>query len=678
MIPEPSPLIDAATKPFADNAEQRLAAIAILDEKADSYHPDAGVAIARWSILDAKKYPHLWIGILYVLAGVSLLVSNHSAKKVSDIFREIRVSSSLYHTSTQFPSTHFTAGELLLLGDPSLSAFKQKEALYLSAPENPAYYSEFAYQYAEMRGVLPPDYLDTASSIDPENSFFPYIAAGRIGKEAVSKVSSAYGRSSNPERMRDGVALRPIPDETEWEIADVTAFTEAMDLISQAAALDRLDSYETMMMEERLKLFPKNTALEKLRALTYSAMQTSQVISLLKVADVICTSAYLHSVEGDEEGFRRDFALSEAFLKQISKSPKSTLVGEMVYNANADSLTRTMLHGAARLGLEDLAELLDARSARFQELKDLRVIRGKNSDDIIDRRGSVLHAFTTPTGLRSVPDPPVINDLLLTPGRLADYDFVSLIFVWMLLLLLFLSAMSVLFFRLRASAVIEKLARRLSGLFSARDWVWIIGLGVIAPFAFIYAVSWLTPMGGRSRGLSSMGFIFPAIHFMILLLLILSVPPLIIRWRMRKRLGAFGIAEHVPHWRCLFPIIGITIALTTFPLLGNQLLSEPLYFSLAPILGLWGLSILISAFIALLGKKDHCLRNSISARLLLPVFSSAIIIAAISVPIIYASAERWSAKDKLSYVVPQGFNFIEAKIADLKRKEVNAVLGFQN
>ena len=270
MIPETHPLIETATEPLEDNAEQRLVATAMLREIAKPDHPDAEAVVSRWRLFDSRKHPYLWIGVLYVLAGASLLFSTGLVKKITEIYQDIDAVASFDQVQASGNHEGLTDEEMLLLGDPSLSKLEQTEALLRSDPEAPAFYSEYAYEYARGNGTLPPDYLDKAARLDPENAFFRYIAAGRLGEEAIEKIAVPYGGASKTERIRDGMELRPIPDEIKWKVVDAVAFEEAMDLISEAATLGNFDSYETMMLGERLKLFPQEKMLEKIRALAFA------------------------------------------------------------------------------------------------------------------------------------------------------------------------------------------------------------------------------------------------------------------------------------------------------------------------------------------------------------------------------------------------------------------------
>ena len=76
--------------------------------------------------------------------------------------------------------------------------------------------------------------METADRIAPDNALFTYIAAGQAGKESYTK--KRLMAPTPPHRMVDGVRLRPLPREMEFDITDPAAFKEAMGLVSKAAA----------------------------------------------------------------------------------------------------------------------------------------------------------------------------------------------------------------------------------------------------------------------------------------------------------------------------------------------------------------------------------------------------------------------------------------------------------
>ena len=679
MLPPIDPLIAAAVKPLSENVEQQLAIAEMLRETSDPAHPDAAAVITHWEEMDAKKHPDAWKFLLYAVAAVSLIAFVFIGISVSRSVRIIRSLSNFDPAPVSTLPTGLSSAEKLLLGDPSLPLIAQKEALHLSDPERPDFYSEYAGSYFSEHQTLAPDYLETVARIAPDNSFFLYNAAGKTGGESVAKIKSRSS-SSGPPRMREGVKLMPISAETEWEITDQAAFTTAMEMIVRATALPRFDSYETALAEKRVLLFDQNTIAGRIQALATYATRTTQMISLTKVANLLQASAYLHSVAGDADGFRRDCALTEALLRHLGTGPGSTLVGELVFGTVSEMSIRSLYHGAVRLGISDLAESLGKRKDAFQEYRDLKELRRRNyGAELLEMEGSMMQRLSIPMLSRQVANPPILNSADLAAGRLADHDLASSMAVSCLYAVLIISGLWVLGFQFRAAKPLRILAGRFNQLLTVRDWPWILGVGVVLPFAVIFAISILTPLGGRSFSLSRMGFLFPAIHYAILLLFLFSVPPLLIRWRMGKRSRPFRLEVRIGRLPFVFPILGILVALTAFPLVTRYLTrADHAFMLLGGLLGLWQMFILIGVLRALFGKQELRLRRAIVAREMLPAFALAIIIAVAALPFFLASAQKRIAKDELTRVASRGFSRYEAEIADLKRKEINTILGFEN
>lgn len=676
VIPSFDPLINAAVKPLSENAEQQLAVSGMLRECADPAHPGAAATIARWEQMDAKKRPEAWKAILYAAAAVAFLAFVAIGISMYQNIRIIRAISSFDPVHASLPEGLGPA-ERLLLGDPKKSPLAQKEALHLSDPERPDFYAEYTAAYHQENVRLPSSYLETVARIDPENSFFLYAAAGRIGGESVTKPAS---KGTGARRMRDGVELPAIPAETEWEIADEAGFKEAMELIEKASALPRFDTYETAMAEKRVALFDQDKFAGRIHALANSASQVSQTVPLMKMANVIQASAYLHSVAGDAEGFRKDHELAGAMLEQIGNGPPANLVGELVFAAIAESTTRSLHQGAIRLGLDDLSESLGKRNAAFQEYRDLRMIRQRKSDDalvgLVEKEGSTMHRLTLPVVGRQLAGPPALRSEDLADGRLADHNLASAVAASLVFVSVLLAGICAFLFQFRAPQPIRVMDGRFAQLINARDWAWILGAGVALPFALILCISVLTPLGGRSIGLPPMGFLFPSIHYTVLLLFLLTLPPLLIHWRMTKRSGAFSLGFKAGRLPIAFAALGVLMALAAFPLVDWKIVrGDSIFMLLGGLLGLWQLYILIGALRALFGKKAHRLRRAIVARAMLPALALAMIIPVAALPFFLLSAQHRMTRDELTRVDARGFSRFEAEVADLKRKEINAILG---
>lgn len=676
VLPVTHPLIEAATKPLADNAEQRLAANALLEETTEPDHPASKQVISRWEKTDVGKRPYLRVSLLYGFSLVSLVFFLWIATTMVKEFRLLRSITISGPVVDNGPYDGFSPSETLLLGDPSLTRLERKQTLLASDPKNPAFYAEFAGEWREAHSLLPDDYLETVSRIAPENSFFLYIAAATNGGDSVSKIKNP-AIAPNPPRDRDGQKLQPLPRELEWAVSDQHAFDEAIATIRTASQLPLFDSYETRLSEMRIPLFPQDKLVGRLRALAYSGSQSTQVIPLRKIADLLSARAYLQSVAGDKDGFLETHAISEAFLKQLGASPVSPLVNELVFTVIADSTSRALHHGAMRLGIPDLTATLGERVSAFQEERDRKQLRTGNDDGGVSREGSALAALIMPMVRRQVADPPPLERNTLTPGRRADHDFISASAMSLIVSLLVIGSLSVLLFRLRAPRHVRVVAGRFVRLLDARDWVWIFGIGLAIPFAFAFVTSWLTPFGGRDLGIRPMAFLFPALHFKILLTLLLLLPPLAIRWRISKKAAPFGLDFMPSRISLLIPALAIPAAVLPFCIMGWRMFPQSLLSVVAAALVVMDLAVMSGVFLAIFGKPGKRLRRAAVAHALLPVYALAVIISIVTIPPILASAQKWISKDELSKVAPTGFSYYEAEVAAQRRRETNAILGFE-
>ena len=187
MLPQTNPLIEAVTEPLADNAERRMAAQHLLSGTFDTAHPAIAGTTARIEATGRRKFPVWRKALPWVLAAIALAVTVFSHVPM------IRIGATLFDYNLFDPwekpalPPGLTKEQRLLLGDPDEDEFDQKRRLHAHAPENPAYFAEYAQGYLSETESLPPDFLETAARIAPDNAFFPYIAAGQIVKKCMTK-----------------------------------------------------------------------------------------------------------------------------------------------------------------------------------------------------------------------------------------------------------------------------------------------------------------------------------------------------------------------------------------------------------------------------------------------------------------------------------------------------------
>ena len=675
MLPETHPLIAAATKPLADNAEQHLAARAMLEENFDPESPAIPETLARLERMDSKKRPRLWRTCIHVIAAFAFLVLSLPSGKARDALAEIKNLTSI--SSVDAPklalSPELTPSQQLLIGDPALPEIRQKELLHLSEPERPDFYIEYTGKFISLNKALPPGYLETSTLIDPENSFPFYNAAAVEYGDSITKVKPA---KEAPPRYKDGIKLRNLLVEKVWQTNDELKFEKAIALITKAGTLPRYETYETSLATSRLPFFNQDQMIPRIQTLGYFAGQTTQIISIRKIADLISAKAYFLSLDGDEKGFLEFYETSEKFLAHLARTPDSNLISELVYTVNAASTATAFHSGAKRLGLRDLAEKMRLRKTAFEEGNDRRKLRKDAMGAHLENEGSLLLSLTGPAVAKQVDHPPEFDPSVLTPGRLAEHEFYSAVITPVLVLLLGLASLTIYVTCRQIPPAARILSKRFDLLLNKTDWVWIFS-GTIVTLLSVLLLTRHTSLGGRDFSIRYFLLLFPLIHFLLIFLLLLTVPTAIIRWRLGKRLSPFRLAPHIRPRSYIIPFLGTAALLFAHPLLEKFSLTQGTLAAIFIFPALWTIAIMMRFASPCFGKASKRLFSATVLAALPVTLSLAIILLATLVPYLHASAAKWVFRDHFSRVVPNALNPYEAQIAAQKRKETNAILGFE-
>jgi hypothetical protein len=683
MLPESHPLIEKVTEPLAANAERRMAAQAFLGEKFDAAHPGVAETTARLEAAGRRKFPVLrkvlpWIS--WAVAIAIVIFSNASA---------FRLAHSVYSFDVFEPwekpplpaSDGLSEEDRLLLGDPSLEDLELKRRLHLHAPENPAYFAEYALVFVSENERLPPDFLKTATRIAPENAYFPYSAAGRTGKESFTKKTRSG--PSPPSRVVDGVRLRPLPREMEFDIKDAAAFEEALVLVAKAAALPAFETHTNPMTVARVRLLSTGTMAEFTRALIYAYGSPTGMIELRTVADLLSARAEQLSKAGRKEDFIVLNQQREAFLAHLGRNPDIVLVGELVYHVIASATAKNFEAAADRLGLTEMAETYRKQVDAFQAERDTRDIRQNKEDDPfpVDKTSS-LHRLVLPMVNRQVTTAPPLSEADFEPMRRAEHELLGGLGILAMALCLPLAALFVFLFRFVSTPMIRVPAKRLAGVLGVADWVWVIGLGVVLPILCFLLVTRLTPLGGREYGAMFFVLAFPGVQYAALLLALLIVPAILVRWRLSKRLAPFGFGDRftVPLALAVMAMIAVW-SLAALPVVEHltkaKLLNNFTFAALAAPPALCLCLLFANALRAILGKPAARLAQCATAFAVLPAYPIAIILLSALMPIYSAAEKRWLAKETLLRIDPDApdLGAYEFKVAAQKRKEINAITG---
>ena len=477
-----------------------MAARAFLEENFDPAHPGIADANARLEAAKRRKFPAIRKALPWILAILAL--ATVIASNASTFFFVKTVYSFDLFEPWKKPALPAGLGEeeRLLLGDPEVEDLEQKRRLHLHAPENPAYFAEYAQAYLSANETLPPDFQETAARIAPDNAFFLYFAAGQTGKESYTK--NRRSGPSPPPRIVDGVRLSSLTREMEYTIADPAAFEEALALVGKAAASPGFETFTNPMTAARVRLLPVDNLAEFGRSLIYAYGTTAAgIIHLRHLADLMSARAEQLSKSNRKEDFIALAKQRDALVSHLGRNPDTFLVGELVNAVIAFGTAKNFEAAADRLGLEELAETYRKQSEAFQQERDMRDIRYKTEDDPLpEDKASTLHRLALPMVSRQVTDPPPIRMADFEPMRMAEHELLAGLGVLSIGLLIPVCALGVFLFRFVATPMIRRPAKRMAGVLRISDWLWVSGLGVAMPILFFLSVTRSTPLSGREFG----------------------------------------------------------------------------------------------------------------------------------------------------------------------------------
>jgi hypothetical protein len=252
-------------------------------------------------------------------------------------------------------------------------------------------------------------------------------------------------------------------------------------------------------------------------------------------------------------------------------------------------------------------------------------------------------------------------------------------------------------YRFRVSRLVLRLSGRMKELLDGGDWAWILGAGVLLPLAYVLAVNRLTPLGGREFGMLGNGMLLPAGHFVGLILLWLTVPILVTRWRLGKRAVGLGFTKagwlgwiavacaaafvpligwaaisqsYAPDWRFWMEDLGIELPESP---------GEPWRFGVAfGFLGAPLLWVIFCTFRALLSPTRRVIHHATVARVLVRVFTMAMLLLAILTIGFKAAENHWFQRETLGRVDPAkpGWSAFEHEVAAQMRRELKEILGY--
>jgi hypothetical protein len=659
-------MIDAAVRVYGDDAEKTAAARQWLEELTEGAD-DARLVVAaeRFEEVDRKRRSLplrriFLIASMMIAVGVSypLGLLNQTDKGSMSVVKPSSSGSGMGGLLLESLSPE----DRLLIGEPDEPLLPQRRKLWESEPSNPAYFAEYAVTFHKERKALPPGYFETAERIDPGNSWFDYFAAGAVGGASVKRVKRTEEEKESKEASR-------------WEILDEGKYREALDFIERARGKTRFDSYEDEMIRKRLVLLPQETPPQRMASIAYLMASQTSYMSLLKLSEIHSARAFELEQVGDVEGFRRLLDDVHACARRLSEDDAFNLVQELVVRAYISTTTLHLEQRAEKLGLLGDALWISEWKAALEwhkKTKGAGNTEGKRLAGMVEREGMYLAVEVLPPMLRQTANPPPLDPGDLKPGRLTEYALFSracgtLVAIW-------LSLVSSIFFlyRFRTSPVVRLMARRVERLMLPVDWLWIAGVGILLPAALIFAVMVLTPLGGWDRTMVGPekgipGMVHVLSNFAGLGLLLVMVPLLVARWRLRVKGAAFGFRAPLA-MGCLSILC---LGLATWG--GGHIQPHWLMLSSASVAVIW---LLVIAMRAVFSGSELLLQRVVISRVMLAACAAGILVMLAASFGFHAARLYWFERDELMKpsTVEPGLTAYEYRLTQQMRTELRQLI----
>ena len=672
-------LIEAAVRPISDNAEIKLAATHLLEEITTTEPVGTENAIARWEAADSKKRRltgrrALWASLLVISATVWLAESGD----IIDFYRMVGVMkgvpSALRDAEMRIASKLDARQKTLLFGDVTATSGADRiKARLRSDLDNPAYFAEYAEQDAQFtdRQLI----QETGLRIDPDNAWFTYLAVKRDGNSLISVCDGSL--SDLDEVKHDRQLIRTARDQT------------------------KCTSYFTEILSKRLPLLPHGNLREYVDLLTLRPSRYNYYY-LRPRFDGIARTIADEALEIESAGQFYELSKDgDLFLRRMVQEDARKISSAQTWEAVV-ILSERLATAAKSLGIREEADhwqkrvtLLTNRRIFLKDQETLIVdgksVKGEDVSGLL--AGYVIYS----TYHQALAQPP-LTDGDLKPGRMLDHAVLSWLCVHACWVLLGLGLALMAVYRLRGSILTRRLAGRMEDLLSAADWVWISGLGVLLPFAYVMAVNRLTPLGGMEFGMYRVGLLMPTAHFLALLILWLIVSLHVIRWRLARKAGMFGFSK--PSWMswlavacavAFVPLAGWAVITHAFGAWEDWLIWQhpkewhlpgwsafllPGWFAILA-LGICLLWLGALAFLALFSRPERQMHRTASSRILGRTLAVAMIALILAAPAFKASERYWFTQDKLCKIDPSlpAWSVYEYKVAEQQKKELREILG---
>lgn len=639
-------LTEAALKNLKGDPESKSSAITLLERLHQDVPDQIPPALARWDRQDSKKIRMPWRIVFHVtLAAISLGLFASSYADLSRyklLTQGLTRFGSIEEKSQIFEPNRFTRDERLILNLPTgdETSAQVAKALWDSDPSNPAYFATYTENYINDWSRPPPDYLEVAARIDPNNAYFPFRYAGLIGGEAVR---------GTRHRGATGAGTAPA-----WTILDEPKLNLALDVIRKSRNLSEFRTYDPELLKQRIPLLPQANYPDYFASLAVLQDLPQHGVSIRRVAVALSAKAWLCGNRGEIGEFLEIKKDADQFLKHLMRIEPGIVFVEYSIQVSLNTLLLSLGDAADRLGLTAEAAELKRQSAAVTRLIDERrkavfLIDGKPTHEKLSITLQNTIVETIGLSVR----PPTLTNEDTTPRRMLDHELLAQFCVFASWVILGIAGAFAALYRFRSPKIVKNLSERLGGLLRAADWIWLGGAAIV-PLLYVFAVIRLTPLGGTEVSISTLvihlpydGIILlPMAQFGGMILMIVILPILLARWRLGKRAAfiGFGAKGNWPGW------IAFLSATASVPVIGWAVThASPIGMKISWALFALPLSwILVYVMRSLTEGMTGLLQLTVVSRALVPAYTTAMLALLLTTPFLKWSRQLWFERDSMS------------------------------
>jgi hypothetical protein len=658
MPPDHETLLRLATRPLEGNPELLVAARGDLESRLES-DPESNNAVA--SAIDSFQradrrgmLARHWRMLVYLTAlalGVYGASQTLRLRAMAAQVTSITSIGPVVAASTPKRPSHLTSRErLLLYGDDQASNQTDRwKPLWDSDPSNPVFFAQYVHGEFSDRKSLTPELLADAARIDPGNGWYPAIQAGALLDGTVVR------EKQNP---ADQQALKAPT----YTVKNPEKLAAAMELIHQAAAMERMNSRQEELIKWQIPLLGERTDwISQVPITAFAAGMTAPgSIAMRRLPDAFAGEAQRLAAEGKRDEFLR-LVQSWDTINRHFLDGGWTMIDMLIAKVMIVSPAANFRDAALKLGLEKEAGRFEGIAAWSRDDRERR--NRKNAPDplgdLVERRGALLTALTLPMLTRQAENPPPLTEDDLLPSRLAEHALSQRILVTLSCLILALAAGLASIRFLGSSPLNRKLSARMTDLLQRRDWALVLLGGAVIPIVLYLVLVYLSPLSGRDWSLRLLGFIPLFAHIAAALVMVLTMTTALASHVLDRRLAAFGLTVGWPktRWAMLLCAALSTIIIGAVAPAFHEfnlppparliLLSGGCLLIAIPLL--WLIGGLVKP---LIGFGGSTLRFATLHRVLVPAWIFGFVILAITSPLHHAIERHWMQQDRLMEITP--------------------------